>query len=86
MLNFIFFLSGLSNHKIDFEFFKIKTPQHKNLNNYHVLQILHPYFGFIAGKSVIESFIHLKIIWLLKLVESFEGDVGAEVMFQISYS
>ena len=43
-------------------------------------------FGSVLSKQIIQSFIYLKIMLLVKLVESSVGDVAAEVMFQKPYT
>ena len=57
-----------------------------NRNNYASCRIICcticPTFGSASYKQIIQFYANLKIIWLVKLVEYFIGDVGAEVMLK----
>ena len=43
---------------------------------------LYPIFEIAAGKNIIQYKFYLIIMWVVKLVESFVGNVGANAMYQ----
>ena len=62
------------------------TDMESNSKKYVSCQIhrftIYPHFGSVAGKQIIKYFVHLMIIWVVNLVESFLSDKGIELMYQ----